>query len=263
MTSFLEVESIFVFGGASCEEEPGTVLGTIHCYSATTATWDTNLPSMKTARFGAASVVIDRQVLIFGGASHMPMLSNGFLTACEGFDTRTKSWHDLPPMSIARVGHCAAEWMGRVFIFGGTTHSIPRVEYASSGECYNPTLQRWSPIAPMSTTRDSAVAVSIPGMGILVIGGLGGRDGGPLQSIELYDPNTNSWTIVPWQLPARLFFFTAFCIEKTLIIVGGRSVQRRGASADCWSIDLLLDTPFWSPLPPLPAPLTEMASVLA
>ena len=63
----------------------------------------------------------------------------------------------------------------------------------SSVECYDPSTNVWSVVAPMSTVR--------AGHGVAGLGGflyaVGGHDGTrDLSSVERFDPSTNVWSVV-------------------------------------------------------------------
>jgi len=60
-------------------------------------------------------------------------------------------------------------------------------------ECYDPTLDTWTPVADMSVCRQGV------GVGVLVglIYAIGGYDGGKyLKSVEVYRPSDGLWSSV-------------------------------------------------------------------
>ena len=243
MASFLGLDSIFVVGGYS-----GRPLPTSVCYSLDSGTWRSNVGSMDTARYAAASVAIGGRMMVFGGFSYR------YLATCESFDLTTNEWSELPPMSTSRSNASAIVWQGRAFVFGG--HNSSGV--LSSAECFDPIANCWSAIAPMCTPRYYASGVAVPGRGLLL---MGGHDGfSPVvESAELYDPATNKWTLMPWQLPKAVFDLAAHCIDRMLYVLGGCTSDGT-RSCECWSMDL--DVAIWSPLPPLPTTLAALASAL-
>ena len=258
MASFLGPDLIFLAGGVI----RGAV-STAVCYSPHARSWCTNVPSMITARYGPATVAIGSRMMVFGGTGR-----NGWhLASCEVFDLKANKWSALPPMSEPRVNASAVAWRGislerdnvRVFIFGGLDGST----VLSSVECFDSKLNRWSAMAPMPTPRSDTTAVAVSGCGLLVMGGYNGgdHDGRILQSVQCYDPATNRWTAMSWQLPKPLFDFAAHCIDRTLYVLGGFS-PGFGYVTDCWSMDLGADVPIWSALPPLPTKMAGLASVV-
>lgn len=287
VASYVAVDRIFIAGG----EELGTegnvtnsryglsagerrmALDTMDCLSLETGVWGTDFPPMMFEQCGAAVVVVRGQILTFGGLrifhTHSPHLDT-----CQTYDPDADVWLPLPPMLTKRFGHCAAEWENKAFVFGGDG-------LASADECYDPVLNQWSRIAPLTPPRHGAVAVAVPGRGVLVMGGCifhsrynppfiaAGRSGFemheprdcmPLRSVELYHPSTDTWTSVPWTLPKELFDFSAHCIGSVLYIIGGR--WRNVWNTRCWCMDLNVDPPSWTLLPEFPFPMHCTSSVL-
>ena len=247
IASFLGADSILVVGGILCQ----TMVATSVCYSLTSNSWRTDVPSMRTAQRGSpAAVAIGGRMMVFGGYD----AGGQSLASCESFDPTTNEWSALPRMSTPRHQACAVEWKGRIFVFGGWRCNTGPL---SSAECFDPMLNRWFAIEPMSTARFCAAAVAVPDRGILV---MGGHNTVYLQSAELYDPATNRWTMMNWNLPKRLRSFAAHCIDGVLHIFGGFNLDD-GAISQCWSMNLGEATLTWSPLPSLPIPLDSVASV--
>ena len=61
-------------------------------------------------------------------------------------------------------------------------------------ECYNPDLNQWTYVSPMNIARDHASVVTHDGL-LYAIGGEG--TSGRLQSVEVFNPETNIWTVLP------------------------------------------------------------------
>ena len=248
MASFLGPDFIFLAGGLI--NRRGEIVATAVCYSPEAGSWCTNVPSMSTSRYGAATVAIGSRMMVFGGGGTI----GWHLSICEAFDLMANEWSALPPMSTPRVNASAVAWQGRAFIFGGRNGST----VLTSVECFDSQLNRWSAMAPMRTRRYATAAVAVSGCRILIMGGLHGC---VLQSVECYDPATNQWTAMSWQLPKPLFNFAAHCIDQTLYVLGG-CTNNGERSSECWSMDLTADVPIWSPLPPLPTTMGGLSSVV-
>ena len=270
MASFLGPDSIFVAGGYEDSGALSSVLG--YCVSTSTwrtdvpsmttarNTWRTDVPSMTTARSQPAAVALGGRMMVFGGVGAG---YNNYLSACEAFDPITNKWTVLPPMSTPRDAACAVAWQGislqrdngRAFVFGGHNGSTP----LASAECFDPTLNQWFRIAHMSTARSHAAAVTVPGHGIIVMGGW--IVGHVLSSAELYDPATDQWTLTSWNLPKQLCSFAAHFIDGVLHIIGGFT-PGVGYVTDCWSMDLGAESMIWSQLPPLPRAMDGLSSAM-
>ena len=251
IASFLPGQSIVLAGGF---DHNGRNTSTALCYSQDTRQWRTDVPSMLTAHYGAATVAIGGRMMVFGGGM------NAFepLATCQAFDPDTNEWSALPPMSTPRILASAAVWQGRAFIFGGRKSNSHR-EFMSSAECFDPTANRWSAIAPMGIARVQAVALAIPGRGLLVMGGWNKCQ---LSSAELYDPATDAWTVMTWQLPKPLYDFVAHCIDRVIYVIAGCAHCESSRRLDSWSMDLRAAVPMWSPLSPPPTLITGLASTV-
>ena len=243
IASFLGTDSILVVGGV---DRYSTVMATSFCHSISTNSWRTDMPSMQTARWGPASVAIGGRMMIFGGTDPHDQI----LASCESFDPTTNEWSALPPMSTPRACAFAAVWQDCAFVFGGYSDGVGPL---SSAERFDPMLNRWFHIAPMLNKRWNAAAVAVPDRGIIVMGTT-------LISADLYDPATNQWTTMSWQLPKPLRSFAAHCIDGVLHIIGGFN-YRDGVTSECWSMNLKAAVPVWVPFSSLPFPIHSVASV--
>ena len=232
IASFLERQSILVAGGTGQNYFP------MADASLNTCTSRTIVASMSVHRQLAAAVAIGDRIMVLGGYA-----GGDNLASCEAFDLDTIAWSALPSMQTPRYGACAIDWRGTAFIFGGIHGRV-----LSSAECFDSKLNRWSAIAPMITPRGFAAAVAVAGRGVLVMGGHNRNES--LQSAELYDPVTDKWTTMSWQLPKPLHGFAAQCVDGVLHIFGG--VSRLDGTSECWSMNLHAAAPVWSPLPPMP-----------
>lgn len=254
IASFLGPDSIFVAGGYCGKSRLHT---TSLCYSLNTHRWRTNVAAMSEARTNMATAAFGGRMMVFGGRIADPLSTVLMVTAtCEAFDPSINTWSALPSMPTPRSSAVAVAWQDRVFVFGGC---LPWLPYdLSSACCFHPLQNGWSAISPMTCCRRLAAAVAIPSLGILVMGGHSGWE--TLESVELYDPNIDKWTTMPWLLPKPLCNFAAhFLDDGMLYIIGGSSGS--GKNTDCWSMDLSAAVPVWSPLPSLPGAMEGLASV--
>lgn len=98
---------------------------------------------------------------------------------------------------------------------GKTTDSTAPVDILSPG--------KWVALAPMPTARQE-VAVAVLNGRVFVVGGFG-DGGGPVATVEVYDPATDRWeTKAP--LPAPTHHAAAAAVDGRLFLVGGYSGGR-------------------------------------
>jgi len=74
----------------------------------------------------------------------------------------------------------------------------------------------------MNNARSAPVAVQLENGRVLVIGGLDG-DGTILNSAEIYDPRTNTWTLTGSMNDARFEDFVAVLLPGRKVLVAGGS----------------------------------------
>lgn len=97
--------------------------------------------------------------------------------------------------------------------------------------------------------RDDFGIVTIDGR-IWVLGGMTGERGNRLDSIEIYDPATDSWSAGPNMTSGRSSF-RAVAIDKTIYVFGGASTETFGIDT---AEALDTTTGQWRTLPPVPTP---------
>jgi len=108
---------------------------------------------------------------------------------------------------------------GRVMVIGGADENF---NFLASAEIYDPRTGTWSTnTASMSGPRfEDFTAVLLPGRKVLVAGGF---DTGfvPLNSAEIYDQKTNTWTLTGSMNVARGEFATVVLNDGRVLAVGG------------------------------------------
>jgi len=123
-------------------------------------------------------------------------------------------------MSTSRRYHGIGILDGVMYAIGGDSQEHSNSVYLKSVEAYTPTANVWSPIADMHLSRYNPSKYNnynlkkiflmnllklnrIFNIGVVTFNGLlyvmGGFDGSTrLDSMEIYDPNTNTWTMEPF-----------------------------------------------------------------
>lgn len=118
------------------------------------------------------------------------------------FLSLNKTWAQkitrVADMQTARVLHQMQSLPnGEVLVFGGTQAAAPFFQPTTLGSCeiYNPTNNSWRDAANLTNERFEFSSVRLPSGKILAIGGEG-LGGGVLSSVEEYDPQSNTWTVI-------------------------------------------------------------------
>jgi Kelch motif protein/galactose oxidase-like protein len=107
---------------------------------------------------------------------------------------------------------------GKVLVAGGDV-TFPRP--ISSAEIYDPVRDTWTPTRSMTTQHLGASATLLPSGEVLVAGGGTGTERmGALDSIDLYDPATATWT-APGVMAAPRSYFTATLLRSGVLLFAG------------------------------------------
>ncbi|CAF4401542.1 unnamed protein product, partial [Rotaria sp. Silwood2] len=137
----------------------------------------------------------------------------------ELYNTTTKIWSAGPSMFDARILHTATLLPdGRLIATGGYYN-----RYLKTAEIYNPTTNTRSTISSMNTARygHQAIYLPAPSNKLLVMGGVG-NNSVMLQSCELYDFASNTWTYTTSMIEKRVYFTATYLpsLSKVLAIGG-------------------------------------------
>lgn len=168
---------VLVAGG----ENAGSKLGSVEIYDPATDSWSngTNMPG---PRFGAAAILLptNNRVLVSGGHDGTNYLNSALL-----YDPLADSWSTTTNlMTAARYGHSIALSGENVLLVGGTLSNMGTTEryYPPNNSFYSDGQ------GTLIAGRYFSAAVTLPDGKVLVIGG---SNGTPLDSAELFEGMTN------------------------------------------------------------------------
>lgn len=135
-------------------------------------------------------------------------------------------WALTNSLPTARHSHTATRLGdGRVLVVGGEydTGSIPQFIYPTQATIYDPITKLWTPAGNLSMARTGHTATLLPNEKVLVVGGYY-REGdqiGIVPTAELYDPATNTWTLVASPISARASHTSTLLPNGKVLIAGG------------------------------------------
>lgn len=250
---------VYYFGGINSH-------WTTREYDPGTDTWTTvaNMPTGRITLAGAAGP--DGKVYAIGGWGAWGWLTN----AMEVYDPATNVWVSRTPMPTARQAHAAATGTdGMIYAMGGTYYE-PYIALTAV-EAYNPASNSWTTVAPMPTARWLLAAVGASNGKIYAIGGYDGKTPGSLGSgrydlagflntVEEYDPATDTWTTKA-PMPTRRFGLTAVATpDGKIYAIGGlygayyldpsaalATVEVYDTATDTWASETPMTTPRYLP----------------
>jgi N-acetylneuraminic acid mutarotase len=143
---------------------------------------------------GLGAAAFDGRVYIFGGEEG-GQDPKSITNAVSIFNPITDKWSDARPMPTARVLVRAVELAGKIYAVGGDVGLGQ--QFSRALERYDPIADSWISLRPMNVGRGYPGVVATADGRIIVVGGQGGVSGKatPEQSVERYDPQTDSWTL--------------------------------------------------------------------
>ncbi|KAG8223349.1 hypothetical protein J437_LFUL001227 [Ladona fulva] len=173
-------------------------LNTVEAYDIDANVW-TTLPPMSVHRHGLGVGVLGGALYGVGGHDGWLYAVGGrdgssCLRSVERFDAYVNRWCSVAPLARRRGGvvAVAAPEHGAIYAIGGhdAPSSNPTAARFQCVERYDPRMDAWTSVAPLSVGRDAVGACML---GDLVLA-VGGHDGSSyLSLVEAYDPHTNSW----------------------------------------------------------------------
>jgi N-acetylneuraminic acid mutarotase len=212
---------VLVTGGIDARTREHT--GRAELYDPVTRTWsdaESTVPLTSTAALlpdGRVLIVVD------GGSSRT--------WRSELFDPATETWTAGPSLPERFAGGAVVVLAdGRVLLAGGSDPSGPGAHGAAPSAIFDPATGRWRLTASMVMARLGHAATLLPDGRVLVTGGkaYGAPESPRYSSVELYDPATESWTLVGDMWAARDAHTATLLPDGRVLVTGGES---RGGDA--------------------------------
>ena len=176
---------------------------------------------------GHTSTLLKNGKVLSAGGSQVP--TSGRITgSAELYDPTTGQWHATGGLTNARLSHIAVRLTdGRVLVAGGSTNDR-YYPFLASAEIYDPETGAWSPAGSLGVRRFFPSATLLADGRVLVTGGSGdvGEVGAgsrfrPVNSAELYDPVTNTWSPTGDMISARYGHTSTLLPNGKVLVAGG------------------------------------------
>ncbi len=147
------------------------------------------------------------------------------------------TWTPAAPLNTGRLVDASASLHnGDVLVAGGQDSSG---NTTNSAEIYHPGTDTWVSAGVMSTPRFAPVAVTLQSGKVLVVGGTTDNTGSTaLDTGEVYDPSTNTWTSVANTMSSPRGDYPAIALlpNGNVVIAGGADSSGNAvASADIYN----------------------------
>lgn len=177
-------DSIYVLGGYPSSRQ---TVSTVQVYDAATDSWSLAPPLPKASNHNMATAVLGK-LYVIGGQTEAQG-SGPFINDVYEFDPATQSWTEKAPMPTIRSGGATAVIDNKIYVAGG------RPPQGHHFAVYDPVADEWTTLPDMPTARNHLIAAAIEGKVYV----FGGRFGAGFRSevtdiVEIYDPQTNSWS---------------------------------------------------------------------
>lgn len=200
-------------------------------WSPRTSAWKVTdeVPSARTRTQLAA--LADGRAIIAGGANQQYVAKSS--TAV--YDPARRRWSVSGLLNTARMEFAMAALPdGRVLVAGGLLIRRDQSgEALRSAEIWSSRRGTWSKVAPLSTVRLGASAVTLADGRVLVVGGLPewGADR-PLATAEIFNPRTGRWRTAGSLTAPRLGFSLVAVPSGGALVVGGQAGEDRAELFD-------------------------------
>lgn len=212
--------------------------------------------SLPTGRCCLGAAAINGLIHAVGGK--VPSIGPGQVATLEVYDPASNTWQTKSPAPHTKSHAAVAAIGGKLYVTGGFGSSgVPD----AATDIYDPATGLWSSGAPMPTPRGAPAAAVVDGI-LYVIGGLdnSGLVGITYQTVEAYDPSTDTW-ISRSAMPTARFSTAAGAINGLIYVAGGaKTIGSLGTQGFATLEVYDPNTDTWLTKSPLPAPRSGAAA---
>jgi hypothetical protein len=196
---------------------------TTQIYNPATGNW-TSGGNLATARISHSTVVLSNgKVLVAGGIAGQTINNINNLTSAEIFDPSTNAWTSAGNMAIPRVNFGMVALPGnKVLVMGGSSNG----PFVNTSEIYDAGTNTWtSTTSTMSEVKYLPTPVLLSNGKVVVAGGNSPDSSTPTAAVELFDPATQTWTLLNPLSQSRTRAFPFALANGKFVLIGGNVVN--------------------------------------
>jgi N-acetylneuraminic acid mutarotase len=248
---------IYVVGGLNTETSvyPRTAL----VYDTSSGIW-TQIPLCNNKiRAAHNSCVVGGRLYVMGGND-----SSSTVSTMDMFDPNSGQWVSKNSMSTDRGLAACVSIGGKIYVIGGMRFVGISYDYTGlrTVEVYDTNSGTWTQLADMPTARWGHSAGALNGK-IYVFGGVSGAGHSgwiPYSSVEVYNPQTDTWTTKS-NMPTNRYCLSTCVLDRSIYTIGGWYNSGGGPIYDKVEVyDPERDT--WFTETPMPVKRAVLASIV-
>jgi len=183
--------------------------------------WENNVTADGSApvkRHETAAAVWNNRIYLIGGRGTKPV---------DQYDAGSNTWVSLLPTPTEMHHFQPLVWNDRIYLLGGFACCYPNEPALTHIQIYDPATDTWSIGAeiPAARRRGGAAAVVFMDRFYMIGGNTLGHNGGAVAWFDVYDPATDTWSILP-DAPDARDHFNAVIVEGLLVAASGRQTEQ-------------------------------------
>lgn len=173
------------------------------------------MPALFPARAEMAADVLDKSIVVVGGASEKQPAG---MRRVDAYNVETRTWTPLAPLPESRLRHGATTIKGKIYVAGGLGPPVIRGELQPTRSLfvYDPATDTWSRKADLPVPTYVSLQADL--LGRLYVYALG-TDFTPDYFLA-YSPGTDKWVRLPLP-PSRHFGGVMAAVDGKLYLTNG------------------------------------------
>ena len=244
----------------------GTAGRSVDIYDPRSGQWSRKA-GMPTRRWGAAACTVGSMIYGAGGWDGARVHDT-----VERYDVTEDRWDAVTSMPTARGWLSLTAVDGIIYAIGGETVELDVFDFdiLDTVEAFDPTTGEWTERESMAEARNAHGAATLDGRMYIVGGwGSGGAAANPLDTMEIYDPETDRWEHGPDVDPmpeGGRSALSASTVGPFVYAIGGRGFDDLVGFGQRTNLDRVerfdVRSQRWQVQPPLNVPQRDHSSVV-